>query len=591
MTLAGAGTSPLKRHLKRKHNILVNEPKKPRRLCEDQEKITRALCKWIIRDRLPLSCVSHGLPDFLGEVVPEFKVPNRATIKRMVMGMTTSLRADLANVISKVKFLSITVDTWTSRANDSYLIVTGHWLTELFEKRNCTLGVKHLTESHTGDYLSAMVMSVLTDLNFQGTVVSNTHDGASNITKGLSVNHGQSLQCSAHLLNLVVVNVFAGVPDLRDIQSRCRHITTFFNKSSHATAELFAAQRRLGVRELKVRPDVSTRWNSFYMMIERLVELKSPISEILGNHRKLKIRLLQLTPLEWSIVEDLVSLFKPLDDATKILSGENYSTLGLVHMVFHLIIAKVTELITPSEHRQPSDCCIAIGNVIIDNVRRRCKAASPLEIASILLDPRVKSMKHLPPPKRRTFDIRLELFAEEFHTKVGTVLERKQPHLEDDLLSQPPREEISLLKEIQSEISRWLTEPEQPIRFLVNGEFVYTDAANYWQLVASKYPLLAPIAQQALASPGTSVPCERVCSVVGAMVSYRRARMAPDFVEGMILGSMNWSLLTEARELEHDENAGDLFFDSDVDIDVDVEDIIPSPPRSPLAQGDRKSVV
>lgn len=123
---------------------------------------------------MPLSCVSHGLPDFLGEVVPEFKVPNRATIKRMVMGMTTSLRADLANVISKVKFLSITVDTWTSRANDSYLVVTGdapqshkcqslvgHWLTELFEKRNCTLGVKHLTESHTGDYLSAMVPIVL----------------------------------------------------------------------------------------------------------------------------------------------------------------------------------------------------------------------------------------------------------------------------------------------------------------------------------------------------------------------------------------------------------------------------------------------
>lgn len=60
---------------------------------------------------------------------------------------------------------------------------------------------------------------------------------------------------------------------------------------------------------------------------------------------------------------------------------------------------------------------------------------------------------------------------------------------------------------------------------------------------------------QVLAIPGTSVPSERVASVAGNIVSYKRARLDPQFVEQLTLGSMNWDFLENYPGLQEDVDA------------------------------------
>ena len=53
-----------------------------------------------------------------------------------------------------------------------------------------------------------------------------------------------------------------------------------------------------------------------------------------------------------------------------------------------------------------------------------------------------------------------------------------------------------------------------------------------------------------MAAKGSSVPSERVASVAGNIVTYKRSRLTPEFVEILTIGSMNWKFLEGVQDLE-----------------------------------------
>lgn len=56
---------------------------------------------------------------------------------------------------------AFTTDAWTSRANESYLALSLHYIDVNFEIEKYTLGLRELTESHTGIYLSSIIKEIL----------------------------------------------------------------------------------------------------------------------------------------------------------------------------------------------------------------------------------------------------------------------------------------------------------------------------------------------------------------------------------------------------------------------------------------------
>ena len=105
-----------------------------------------------------MNMVSHaGFQAWTHELEPGYHVPHRTTVRARIEGICNTLKIELRKILKKVKFLSITDDGWTSRANDSYMIVTAHWLDENFRVYSCVLSVKEMTNSHTGDELVTVV--------------------------------------------------------------------------------------------------------------------------------------------------------------------------------------------------------------------------------------------------------------------------------------------------------------------------------------------------------------------------------------------------------------------------------------------------
>ena len=76
-----------------------------------------------------------------------------------------------------------------------------------------------------------------------------------------------------------------------------------------------------------------TRWGSTYEMLARFIEQQQAVCAVLLEDGADCV--LMPSSTEFAVIEELVDILKPFNDATEILSGDLYPTLGIVQPVFH----------------------------------------------------------------------------------------------------------------------------------------------------------------------------------------------------------------------------------------------------------------
>lgn len=75
--------------------------------------------------------------------------------------------------------------------------------------------------------------------------------------------------------------------------------------------------------QLKLLQDVSTRWNSVYLMVNRIFEIEYSLTVAL---LKLDDAPQLITAEEFKILKEMNEVLEPFDNATKQLSGVKYVT-------------------------------------------------------------------------------------------------------------------------------------------------------------------------------------------------------------------------------------------------------------------------
>ncbi|KAJ8878457.1 hypothetical protein PR048_019035 [Dryococelus australis] len=92
----------------------------------------------------------------------------------------------------------------------------------------------------------------------------------------------QEISCSmcAHTLNLCIRDAVEQSLTLLDV---CKGIVGHFKSNNVAWCKLIELQRQMGLPELKVKQDVATWWNFTLNMMERLPEIRVPISAAISN--------------------------------------------------------------------------------------------------------------------------------------------------------------------------------------------------------------------------------------------------------------------------------------------------------------------
>ncbi|VDI03848.1 Hypothetical predicted protein [Mytilus galloprovincialis] len=118
----------------------------------------------VVKDYLPLSFVEgDGFLKLMNIVAPEYKVPTRNTIKSCIAKLYDEQKKRLISEISSAKSASLTMDTWTSTATESYITVTEHHITDNLELKANVLCTRAMPERHTGDNIANKLQSIVSE--------------------------------------------------------------------------------------------------------------------------------------------------------------------------------------------------------------------------------------------------------------------------------------------------------------------------------------------------------------------------------------------------------------------------------------------
>lgn len=100
---------------------------------------------------------------------------------------------------------------------------------------------------------------------------------------------------------------------------------------------------------LEVIQDVPTRWNSEHAMLARLLKLRAPISVELSESDSVE----NLSAQEWKLMNAIVRVLQPLEQATAELSADHYPTLSQVIPLLHCTRVMLEEHVSGADEAAP----------------------------------------------------------------------------------------------------------------------------------------------------------------------------------------------------------------------------------------------
>jgi hypothetical protein len=123
---------------------------------------------------------------------------------------------------------------------------------------------------------------------------------------------------------------------LAETIQKCRSLIKAVNHSQILTSFVNNERIKLGVSR-RLMQDCITRWNSTFSSLQSLLLNKQVIVNLLANKRQIaisaklfeKLTLCELSSDEWVLVHQIVHVLKPFYEATQLLSGSHYPTIGL----------------------------------------------------------------------------------------------------------------------------------------------------------------------------------------------------------------------------------------------------------------------
>lgn len=310
------------------------------------EAITQALCKMIAVDMLPTSKVENkGFVDFVKILEPGYTVPRRRVIDSRMRAMYSDVSEEVKRRLETASAVGLSTDAWTSRAVDSYVTITAHYLDEKWVPQTLSLSTAGVVERHTAQHLREIIRDEIDTWSLTDKVSGVVHDNATNIVKameGLYVTEGiMSVRCAAHTLQLSI-NKGLQLDECVTIVQKAADIVSAFNHSYTRMRGLEEKLRALDLPHLKLVQRCPTRWNSTFNMLERLYILRTGITAALGDRSIFKSSIaakLEMCEVEWLKISDLVTVLCPLQQATTVLCADKKITLSLVRPIIHGILS------------------------------------------------------------------------------------------------------------------------------------------------------------------------------------------------------------------------------------------------------------
>ncbi|POW18081.1 hypothetical protein PSHT_06211, partial [Puccinia striiformis] len=278
----------------------------------------------------------------------------------------------------KIKSL-FTTDAWTAPNVTAFMAVTAHYLDLNFKMKDLTLAVPHIQGAHTGKMFAHLFYDLLKKFGCIDKIHTITADNASTNNKmaqelSLQIQSFNPathlLGCVAHVINLAAQAGIAALGTLDEAEEGEELSTNVMGASTPINEPApQPTQNLMGINFMTTKPngvnvnaesilkrihsmctypelvnknincleiDVATRWNSTFHMFCPAITLKESCIHYCQSQPE-TCRFL-LTVDEWDQAKNVMSLLKPLSEATNMLCGSKFPTLNTALPVYMILM-------------------------------------------------------------------------------------------------------------------------------------------------------------------------------------------------------------------------------------------------------------
>ncbi|CAA0829272.1 Unknown protein [Striga hermonthica] len=415
---------------------------------------------------------------------------------------------------------------------------------------------------HTGAKLSETFTELMVKWNIDKKLFALTLDNAStnevavkDIISDLRTNSSASslvcdglffrVRCACHILNLVARDGLSVItPTIENI----RHLVLAIKGSPLQWEELMKRATECGLDTNKgLSLDVSTRWNSTYLMLRDALYYKNAFMRLKSSDRR-RYENITPSPSEWAMAFKLFQCLKKFFDLTELFSSTLYPTANMFYRGF----CEIKIMLDEWSLSQDNTICTMATSMSM-KFEKYWKKSSITLVVACFLDPRYK--KRL-----------IEFYMRKFHGNashvhvdelVDVIKKLYQFYVHDapmssghkgksnapsdmeidtaDLLVDNGDEELeSYMYESSgpnsaemNELDKYMADP--PLR--LSGQF---DVLAWWKNQTDEYPALSRIAHDFLVVQVFTVASESAFSAGGRVVDPFRNRLEPEIVEALI---------------------------------------------------------
>ena len=437
---------------------------------------------------------------------------------------------------------------WTSLNHLGILAVVAHFTSEKSQLLTVTLALVELQGKHSGPNQAQVINEIIDDFQFRNKLGYFVMDNAeSNDTLIESIARSQEihgicydpyhrrLRCNGHIINLIVQAFLFGqeeddyFDDDDDVISpseeqlaRWRRYGPLGKLHNIVTWIMGSPQRIQAFKKLSndlmPRRDNSTRWNSWYEMIDRAIRyLKSSIIQTVYETPALSKD--ALAHNDWHTLTNVRDFLQAFYDTTKATEGRK-ATLEMVLPSLDFMIIRLEEAKTTYQHDQFMVSSIQAGWTKALKYWNHTER-SPVYIAAIVLDPTLKwsYFESWKPEWQPNIRQKLQAFWENHYRP--SAIARDQAHHEINTNNQ-------FLQWLQSRRGSVNSNSDELEQYLSEPSLVQNDrtALDWWldSEQRTRLPFLSRMAIDVFSVPAMSSEPERVFSGAKHTLTEQRMR-------------------------------------------------------------------
>ncbi|KAL3646943.1 hypothetical protein CASFOL_009487 [Castilleja foliolosa] len=593
----GKERAQCKRHLGKCKNVPKFHETEVGKLMFDQagKLRSRKIDNKVVRDIIAMAIIEHDLPfsfteyrrirELLKYINPEGKAYSRRTATVDVINMYETEKEKLKQVLARVPGrICLTSDVWTSCTTEGYISLTAHFVDESWKLQSKILNFAHFPPPHSGIELAKIVFYFLREWGIERKIFSLTLDNATSNdnmqellkdrlllqTNGLlSGGNFFHIRCCAHILNLIVQE---GLKATGGALYKIRESIKYVKGSEGRMNAFKACVQQIGDINTNVglRLDVTTRWNSTFVMLESALAYRRAFSTLSYNDRNYKYC---PSNEEWTRGHKMCEFLRPFNVITNLMSGSSYPTSNLYFMQVWKIECLLIENMN-SEDEILKD----MANRMKVKFDKYWRDYSVVLAFGTILDPRMKlSFLEFCYRKLDRDPVVCQAKLKVVTHKLSTLFDEylKMSSCEKSTSSQPqlsrPREVVDAngvqdsslwivmdefiefenqnVTEVgKSQLDTYLDEQKLDLQYHQK-----LDVLQYWKENKNRFPDLALMACDILSIPITTVASESAFSIGSRVLNKYRSSLLPENVQALIC-TRNWLLGFEVQEKDEESS-------------------------------------